>query len=237
MAIYITGDIHGGFDLAKIQQWTFGQTLTRSDYLIVAGDFGYPWDFSEAEEEEIRMLEQGPYTVLFIDGNHERFDLLNERPVEEWKGGRVQRLRKGSPIRHLMRGEVYNLDGNTLFTFGGADSIDKALRDPGYDWWPCEMPSAEEYAHARDTLAKVNWQVDYVITHTCSDRMLSAALYPEVGWDAPNTDELTGFLDELEDKLEFKHWYFGHMHVDRDLGEKHTLLFNEIVELGGGIGA
>ncbi len=32
-------------------------------------------------------------------------------------------------------------------------------------WWAQEMPSEEEYAEARRNLTKVDWAVDYVITH------------------------------------------------------------------------
>ena len=49
MTIYVTGDLHGGMDIQKLYDWEVGPTLSRRDYLIVAGDFGYPWDFSEEE--------------------------------------------------------------------------------------------------------------------------------------------------------------------------------------------
>lgn len=232
MAIYVTGDLHSGLDIQKLYDWETGPTLSRNDYLIIAGDFGYPWDFSDAEEEEMFWLESGPYTVLFIDGNHERYDHWAERPCEMWHGGQVQRLRGSSPVRHLCRGQIYDLDGCTIFTMGGAVSVDKAMRISGMDWWPEELPSEAEIDEARKRLDEVNWKVDYVITHTCSNRMLPKALWPSPGWQNPDFDRLTDFLDELEDKLEFKHWYFGHMHQDRDCDEKHTLLYNEIVELG-----
>ena len=40
--------------------------------------------------------------------------------------------------------------------------------------------------------------------------MLSPTLYPDPGWERPDVDRLTGFLDELEDRLDYKHWYYGH---------------------------
>lgn len=236
MAIYVTGDTHSGLDIQKIYDWEVGPSLTRKDYLIVAGDFGYPWDFLSSEEEtEISWLERQPYTLLFVDGNHERYDHWAERPYEEWHGGTVQRLRPKSPLRHLCRGEVYDLDGYKIFTMGGATSVDKKWRVPYVDWWPQEMPDEQDFDNARKNLDAAGWKVDYVITHTCSNPMLSKALYPNLGWESPDFDQLTEFLNELEVKLDFKHWYFGHMHRDRDCDEKHTLLYNEIVELGKGI--
>ena len=74
MTVYVTGDIHGGLDMQKLRDWELGDSLTSDDYLIVAGDFGFPWNFSAEECADIVWLESRPYTVLFVDGNHERFN-------------------------------------------------------------------------------------------------------------------------------------------------------------------
>lgn len=111
MTVYVTGDIHSGLDMQKLRDWELGDSLTSNDYLIVAGDFGFPWDFSAEECADIAWLESRPYTVLFVDGNHERFDHWEERPMEPWHGGLTQRLSDTSSIRRLMRGEVFELDG------------------------------------------------------------------------------------------------------------------------------
>ena len=41
--IYITGDIHGSIDIAKIlpENWNESEKLTRSDYLIICGDLAF----------------------------------------------------------------------------------------------------------------------------------------------------------------------------------------------------
>jgi hypothetical protein len=67
-------------------------------------------------------LEEKPFTTLFGSGNHENFDLLAEYPVEDWHGGKVQRIRPS--VIHLMRGQVYSIQGKTFFTMGGASSHD-----------------------------------------------------------------------------------------------------------------
>ena len=74
MTVYVTGDVHGGLDMQKLRDWELGDSLASDDYLIVAGDFGFPWDFSAEECADIAWLESRPYTALFVDGNHERFD-------------------------------------------------------------------------------------------------------------------------------------------------------------------
>lgn len=128
MTVYVTGDIHGGLDMQKLRDWELGDSLGSDDYLIIAGDFGFPWDFSAEECADIAWMESRPYTVLFVDGNHECFDHWAERPMEPWHGGLTQRLSDTSSIRRLMRGEVFELDGKTVFTMGGATSVDRAYR-------------------------------------------------------------------------------------------------------------
>ena len=235
--LYLTGDLHGGFNmqkLADLERAGEGAPVPGAgDVLVVCGDFGFPWDFSEAESEDVRWLESRPYRVTFVDGNHERFDHWAERPSEPWHGGRVQRIAPRSPILRLMRGEVYELEGSTLFAMGGATSVDRAWRTEGCDWWPVELPDEEDFERARAALDEVGWQVDYVVTHTCANRMLPRALYPASMWQAPDFDRLTLFLDELEERLEYRHWYCGHFHVDRDLDDRHTALYDRVVPAGG----
>lgn len=60
MTVYVTGDIHGGLDMQKLRDWDLGDSLTSDDYLIVAGDFGFPWDFSAEECADIAWLESRP---------------------------------------------------------------------------------------------------------------------------------------------------------------------------------
>lgn len=176
--IYVTGDIHGGCTMNNIVEWEEGKNLTHDDYLVIAGDFGIPWEFSITEDDLIYWIESRPWTTLFVDGNHERFSWWKDQPVEEWHGGRVQRLSKYSRIRRLMRGEVFDFDGTTLFTMGGATSVDREWRIEGYSWWPEELPSIDEIEYARKMLDSVNWEVDYVVTHTCASDLLSKTLTP-----------------------------------------------------------
>lgn len=232
MTVYVTGDIHGGLDMQKLRDWELGDSLTSDDYLIVAGDFGFPWNFSAEECADIVWLESRPYTVLFVDGNHERFDHWAERPVELWHGGLTQHLSDTSPIRRLTRGEVFELDGSTIFTMGGATSVDREYRVPYSSWWPQELPDKRDFDTARARLDEVGWKVDCVITHTCATRMISPTLYPDPGWERPDVDRLTGFLDELEDRLDYKRWYYGHFHRDGNPDERHTVLYDRIVRLG-----
>jgi hypothetical protein len=43
--------------------------------------------------------------------------------------------------------------------------------------------------------------------------------------------ELNDYLNKINSRLDFKHWYFGHNHLDENLTNKHTILYNKIIRL------
>ena len=223
--IYITGDLHGGIDISKLNVKNFPQQklLDKDDYVIVTGDFGLVWDESKEEMFWRNWLHERNFVILFIDGNHENFDLLNKFPVKQWNGGKVHFI--NDSIIHLMRGQVYTIDGYKFFTMGGATSIDKHRRVEGKSWWKEEIPSRKEIDEALDNLDRNNWCVDYVISHTTSMRIMQ-----ERGYIKEN-NVLNKFFDMLEKELKYKHWYFGHFHDDVKIDEKHTMIYNEIIKL------
>ena len=138
MAIYITGDTHGDFQRFGSKYFPQQKEMSREDYVVIAGDFGGLWDGSQKDQYWLDWLNKKPFTTLFVDGNHENFDLLNTLPEKEWNGGRVHVVREH--VLHLMRGQVFNFGGLTWFTMGGAAShdiqdgiLDPA--DPDFEHW------------------------------------------------------------------------------------------------------
>ena len=228
--IYVTGDTHGSLGIARLQTFLKSHPkLTKSDYVIIAGDFGAVWQ-RETLDEDLQPYEMLPFTVLFVDGNHENFDLLNSFPVEKWNCGKVHFVRPN--IIHLMRGQVYVLDGNKIFTFGGATSTDRCFRKEGVSWWSSEMPSFEELDEGIANLKKYGNKVDYIIAHSCCERAL---MYPplrtrncRMGRFPEN--QMLSYFDEIAD---YKHFYFGHYHMDGRLSDKYTVLYEKIIPLGG----
>lgn len=226
--IYLAGDIHGTLEMEKILDFfeleSCVRTLTEEDYLILLGDVGLCWDDGKKDAFVRAKLEELPVTTLWIDGNHENFDLIDALPVTNWKGGRVQFI--GRKIIHLMRGYVYDICGKSFFAFGGGFSIDKMFRREGISWWSREMPSAEEYERGRESLKKAGYKVDYVLTHTVPAdiaRMLVPKVYP-------GEEELQYYLQEIARNTEFDKWYFGHWHMDCVHG-KFVGLYDEVVRL------
>ena len=226
--IYVTGDTHGTEDFSKLEYFAAEHSeLTENDYVIIAGDFGAVWN-SGTLAQDLKPYTDLPFTVLFVDGNHENFPLINTFPRQIWQGGEIHRIRNN--VIHLMRGQVYNIDGKTFFTFGGATSIDKIYRRENISWWPQEVPSNSDMQEANRNLEKVNFKVDYIITHSCDERAL---YYPPLSKRTFQTDIYpeNKILSYFEEKVEYKHWYFGHYHMDGNLTEKKTVLYQQVISV------
>lgn len=244
--IFVTGDTHGDFQRFGMKAFPEQKSLCRNDHMIICGDFGGVWDNSPRENYWLDWLDDKPWTTLWVDGNHENYDTLKALPVEEWHGGKVQRIRPN--IIHLMRGQLYEIEGYTFFTMGGAQShdIEAGILDPaapdfkeqyhalrlknarfrvlGRSWWPEELPSDVEYKEAFAALERANWEVDYVITH-CAPTSIALSM------DRHNeADRLTDFLEMVRRRLKFHYWLFGHYHRNMDIGEKFILLYQQIVQ-------
>lgn len=217
--IFVTGDTHGDIDYKKLLVLK-EKGLTYDDYLIICGDAAICW--SEEELPHFKQLYDIGCTVIYIDGNHENFEMLNNMPLVEYKGALMHQI--DEHIFHILRGEIMTLDGMTFLCVGGATSIDKMYRIPHVSWWPEEEITYHDIDNALNNLEKVNNKVDCVITH-CVD---THTVIDAFGFRRDIcTDQLT-FIDKIVD---YKHWYFGHYHVDRIIDDKKTCLYQKIVEL------
>lgn len=223
--IYITGDTHIPVDVQKLSTKRFleQKEMTKDDYVIICGDFGGVWDGSNEEKYWLKWLKNKNFTTLFIDGNHENFEMLYNLPTVEFCGGIAHKVEDG--IYHLIRGEVYSIDGNKFFVFGGASSHDKEYRTEGKNWWAAEMPSEQDYKNAEENLRKNNFNFDFIITHSAP-----TSVQKEV---APRyeVNKITEFLEEVKKNIACRKWFFGHYHRDIVIDEKFTALFDKILEV------
>ena len=196
-----------------------------------------PWEVWDAMEK-VRLQTDD---ILYME-------VEDYYPVAEWHGGKVHRVRPH--VLHLMRGQIFELDGYRFFTMGGAKSHDiedgilepdapdferrlmMLQRKPGaryrinhISWWAQELPSDEEYDEARQSLNAVGWQVDYIITH-CAPTSIAL-----MGSRHNEADRLTDFLQEVRERAKYHYWLFGHYHDNKAIDEKHILLWEQIVRI------
>ena len=241
--ICLTGDTHGDFSRFATKRFKKQTKMSKNDFVIVCGDFGI---WSKKDKHSLDWLESKPFTTLFVDGNHENYDLLKEYPIENWNGGLVQKIRPS--VIHLMRGQVYNFHNKTVFTMGGAKShdINDGILEPDdknlkrkirilnkrnamyrinhVSWWKEEMPNKAEYDLALANLEKVNWKIDMIISH-CAP----SSIVQKIGDGFYKTDELTDFFEIIKNKCDFKYWFFGHYHDNAIIDDKFILLYDAIV--------
>jgi predicted phosphodiesterase len=236
LAIFVTGDTHGGIDINKFNsdnikklEYNFSK---EKDYIIVCGDFGLLFStdhYNQTEAWRVKWLDEKPWITLFVDGNHENFERVNALPDVPMFGGTVGKYNDN--IYHLKRGEVYTIEGKKFFVMGGGVSIDKEQRRNRITWWEEEMPNYAEYAKALESLHKVNFTVDYVLTHTAPDPIRKMLLG---GDNYKSRDQLSTFFEELISyhRLSFKTWYFGHYHCDAQIHNgQYEALFNRIMRV------
>lgn len=131
---FITGDTHGDIDIQKLSSKNFpkGKTITKNDYVIICGDFGLVWDGSNSDKYWQKWLRNKPWTTLFIDGNHENFNLLFDLPETNMFNNTVKIVNES--IFYLPRGRVFTIEGKTFFTMGGARSHDQGYRIENLSW-------------------------------------------------------------------------------------------------------
>ncbi len=167
--IYGISDIHGDIE-GMIKQCS---GLTRDDYVIVTGDVGF---FQETQK--ILLGCEFAFTLLFLDGNHEDFGLLNSYEVTEYCGGKVHKIAEN--IYHLLRGQVFQLKTKDkivkIAVLGGGESRDKAFREENVDWFSAEGITEEDLIELNKNLKKHNYQVDYFFSHIPS-AILKVFLY------------------------------------------------------------
>jgi len=215
--ICITGDLHG--DLSRLGHKNI-KKLKKGDSLIICGDFGCIWDGSSKENSTLKALGKKKYNILFVDGCHENFDLLESYPIEEWNGGKT-RVISGN-LRQLMRGELFDIDGKKIFAFGGGQSEDKDIKKEQNNWWENETPTEEEIENAIDNLLSAGNKVDYIVTHEPP-----ATLKEFLQVDTKQKSEMGAYFDKLKDSCEYIKWFFGKCHINRSIPPKYQAVFDE----------
>ncbi len=228
--MYITGDTHGITSFYKLTMFDeLHKELTREDFVVIAGDCGVVWSESTLQSR-VSLYQSLKFTVLFVDGNHENFDLLEKYPVEIWNGGKVHKISEN--VIHLMRGQVFEIDGRKIFTFGGAESIDKEYRVDGETWWAREMPNESEFEEGMCNIEKCGGEVDYVITHTIDQNTVQ---FTSLVARNRRTAFVNLKLNCIDQMLKYQHWYFGHFHLDEQVAYNKTVLYDKIVPIEEGL--
>lgn len=221
--VFITGDTHGTIDLKKITMRHFPvqKELNKSDILIVCGDGGLCWSGGNDDKCLQQWYEDKNFTTLIVDGNHENHVLISKLPIIEKFGGKVHQV--SNSVFYTIRGEIYNFNGKSYFSLGGADSVDKGLREEGISWWSQEQITERDIINAKKNLRRYSYKIDYVLTHTGGVNVVAS-----LGFHSSISDVR---LSEIISKIKYSKHYCGHYHVDMNVDEKTRILYDDIIEI------
>ena len=224
MATFLKGDIHG--NLFEIIDFINRFNLGKNDNIIILGDCGIAWRKDKKDlDQNIKLWNEcgNGVKLYFIDGNHENFNILNSLPIENNMG------KIADNIYHLRRGQVYEFENKKILVCGGADSIDKYRRIENFTWW-------KEEAISQETIDDIPaGHYDYVLTHCCPRSVfeknkiyLSTLQFLDENKINHSSEDM---LEQLKNKITFDHWFFGHYHINCNLDEKFTCLFEDFMEV------
>ena len=212
--IYITGDTHGNFQ--RIKEFCQEQQTTTNDYLIILGDAGinYFGDHDNKLKEELTKI---PITFLCVYGNHEERpeNIKTYQEINLFDG--IMYQEKNYPnLLFFKDSEVYTILNKKVLVIGGAFSVNKDLMiERGYKWFKDEQPSELIKKQTLNNLKENNYQVDYILSHTCPYKYLPYEMF-YVGVNQDKVDQSTEkFLDLIEKLTDYHKWYCGHFHTDK----------------------
>ena len=190
-------------------------------------------------------------------GNHENWNRYDSDEFEtvDFYGGKAHRIREN--VYHLMSGYVFDFGGYTVYAFGGACShdlyegiLDRAdyssdtafkaaykdwcahkvfFRVKDYTWWEREsIPTEEEIRRGWKNLEQHGNSVNLVLTHC-----LPWAIQSELPMYHFHEDAITGYLQEVSEKIQFRNWICGHYHLNMTVKAKYHILYEQIIKIKG----
>ena len=235
--ILLTGDTHGDMSIRKLNNPAV-RALCDGNYpshVIILGDFGIIWSNDPNNTNErywLKWLDEKPWITLVTLGNHENYERIYNLPLVDLYGGKAYQA--SEKVFILQHGHIFNIEGKTFFNFGGAVSIDKVRRRNRLEWWEEENPTQSDFMRGDEALKAVDYQVDYVITHTAPQEAIDHFQHQlpfgnltkedDMYYDLKKKDPAVQmFTAYVKNGLKFKRWYFGHFHINQifDVNDRH----------------
>jgi hypothetical protein len=219
--LFVTGDLHCPLDIKKLDTFNNENKLDETDIFVILGDAGLLWDDDGERKEWIQKIEHYPFTTFVIAGNHENYDMIEKLPRVMKYNGAAREVH--SKLFYDVRGEVYNFNGRLCLTVSGGNSVDKDRRVAGVSWWPQEQIEIGDIKTAKRNLSRYNNNIDYIFTHVGTSSVVKSFGF--------NPDSCVIAIDEILCNIKYKHHYFGHYHIDKNISQKQTILYDDFIEL------
>lgn len=205
--IMLLGDTHGN------GPWV-NRMLKRAEYLgcdtvVQLGDFGF-WEHMTKGVEFLKNVSQWSQKrgieFYWIDGNHENFDILLGGGYMAAKYAPFWKIRES--LFYIPRGTVWEWESFTFAAMGGAVSIDKDYRTPGYSWWEQETIRDQDVDKLESNVAGRE-PIDFLLTH-------DAPKLPDTGRMDYKLDRASenhrNIVKHVVDVCRPRHIFHGHYH-------------------------
>ena len=84
----------------------------------------------------------------------------------------------------------------------------------------------EEMQEGRNNLRAHDYTVDYIVTHCCSS---STQVF--LGGSMYKPDRETDYLEFIKNYANYKKWFFGHYHDNRNIFDKEILIYEQMIRI------
>lgn len=240
--LYITGDKHGSWD----QSLRFFKHPTKYA-VIIAGDAGFEYGYNDKfSPYGIDSFDpyKKPYSnykhVIWIvlRGNHDnRYwkhigdDKWSLTSIDGCEGEFLIENKYPNILYVNDGGGKYNIFGKKILFIPGAFSIDGEYRKKfDYPYEPEEQLNKKEIDDLLDLIEKDN-EYDYIVSHTYPYNIEKKIEKYFLSGSFTVDKNMEKFLQAVDETCSYKKWYFGHLHGDEEIDDKHHLLFHNIVKL------
>lgn len=188
----VIGDIHGSFS-------SMNTIINKKhpDVLIQAGDNAYFWDNKCIKG----IIKNNNTKVYMIPGNHEDWNMF-EREIGRLGNDPIE---VEPNVFYCPIGSTITINDKIIMFIGGAESIDKAARIIGIDWFKEELLTQKDI----DFILNRNVKPDIIISHTCPVEFDISELGRDDKIGDPTRYVLSILLEQFTPEL----WIFAHWHA------------------------
>lgn len=227
-SLIICGDVHGYFEKLV---WTIIERFKiKNASVIVCGDFGVGFESKNHLNNLYKhcesKLEKSDITIYVIRGNHDDPEYFKNPEKYDYKR-----------LKFLEDHKVYEIEGQKIYTIGGANSVDYLWRvdwnnEPGHKekgrkvWW-----EDEDIVKLPVDKLPIN-TVDIVVSHEAPLSFSPIISRPE-GLDSVQYGKILEsrtYLNEVLKVMNTKYWFYGHYHTSYS-GSYNNVIYRCLNEL------
>lgn len=212
--VLLLGDAHGNDRF--VEYALVAAARNECDMVLQLGDFGY-WEHTLGGRTYLdrvnSVARECKVPLLFIDGNHENHEILRSLQERSMRGDGLVEVR--SDVGWITRGTKWTWAEKTYVAVGGAASVDRTMRTPGWTWW------RDEVLEMRDVEHLLGDPVDVVLSHDAPRiaGMVGKNSFPAE--DIERAEKSRRVLDKVVDSCRPELVVHGHWHLrhSRIVGE------------------